>query len=436
MNRYQGLLQERANLTTEASAAFALAEAESRGLTEPERQRDDAIQASLGSLADELQRIERQRERERALSPGTPDFARITGVRDLAVDRPWGREGEPVFGYLLQAVAAAALGRGIDPRLYQAAAQGAGEAIPADGGYLVGFDMLTNINLRLRSGDLLNRVRRIPIGPSANGVTIKVVDETSRATGSRHGAVRGYYVDEGTAPTASRPKFNKVELKLIKVAALGYASDELLADAAALQGVMTEAFADELKFLTEDAIINGDGSGKCLGVLNAACLVSVAKETGQAATTIVKANIDKMWSRMYAPSRRNAIWFINQDIEPQLESLAADVGTGGIPVYLPPGGIVDAPNARLKGRPVIPIEYCATLGTVGDIILADMEQYWFIDKGGVQQATSLHVAFTTDEMAFRATYRHDGQPWWRTVLTPFKGTANTLSPFVALATRA
>jgi HK97 family phage major capsid protein len=83
---------------------------------------------------------------------------------------------------------------------------------------------------------------------------------------------------------------------------------------------------------------------------------------------------------------------------------------------------------------VIPVEYCATLGTVGDLVLADMSQYAVIEKGGLQQATSIHVAFVTDETAFRAVYRLDGQPKWRTPLTPFKG-SNTLSPFVTLATR-
>ena len=111
-----------------------------------------------------------------------------------------------------------------------------------------------------------------------------------------------------------------------------------------------------------------------------------------------------------------------------------DCGTGGVPAYLPPGGLSDTPYARLKGRPVIPVEYCATLGTVGDIILADLSEYRLIDAA-MQNASSMHVAFTTNEMAFRVTYECDGQSRWKSALTPFKG-SNTLSPFVALATRA
>jgi HK97 family phage major capsid protein len=110
------------------------------------------------------------------------------------------------------------------------------------------------------------------------------------------------------------------------------------------------------------------------------------------------------------------------------------VGTGGVPVYLPANGISGAPFATLFGRPVIPVEYAATLGTVGDVVLADLSQYGLLTKGGIKQASSLHVAFTTDEMAFRATYRVDGQPLWKSTLTPFKGSA-TQSPTITLATR-
>ena len=209
----------------------------------------------------------------------------------------------------------------------------------------------------------------------------------------------------------------------------------MLSDAALLESLYVPAFTDELRFLAEDAILNGDGTAKPKGIIGDAGVVSVAKETGQVAATIVKANIDKMWSRCWARSRARGVWLINQDTEPQLEDLAMTVGTGGVPVYLPPGGITETPNARLKGRPVLPVEYCATLGTVGDIILADLSEYLWIERV-MQHASSIHVAFTTDETAFRATWRVDGQLSWKAPLTPFKGTANTLSPVVTLATRA
>ena len=121
-------------------------------------------------------------------------------------------------------------------------------------------------------------------------------------------------------------------------------------------------------------------------------------------------------------------------------NVAGTENVGGI--GLAQSGISYAPSgangnqlATLMGRPVIPVEYCATLGTVGDIILVDLDQYVMIDKGGIQSAQSMHVRFVNAEQTFRLTYRVDGQPAQRAAITPFKG-SNTLSPYVTLATRA
>jgi HK97 family phage major capsid protein len=128
------------------------------------------------------------------------------------------------------------------------------------------------------------------------------------------------------------------------------------------------------------------------------------------------------------------VWFINQDILPQLMQMNQAVGTGGQLVYLPPGGLSATPYSTLYGREVVWTEYSSTLGTEGDIMLADMSQYTLVDKNGVQAATSMHVAFNTDEMVFRITYRVDGKPMWHQPLTPFKG-SNTKSPCITLASR-
>ena len=280
----------------------------------------------------------------------------------------------------------------------------------------------------------MGRVNKIPISANANGLKIPGVDETSRATGSRWGGVSSAWAAEGTGGTESRPKFRMIEFDLKKLISKMTVTDELLQDSTALTAIAGQAFSEEVMFMTEDSIFEGTGSGQPLGVIASAARVTVAKETGQAAATIVKENIDKMWSRCWGRSRKNAVWFINQLCEPQLFSLNMAVGTGGAPVYLPPGGYSAAPFATLMGRPVVPIEYASAVGTEGDISLMDLSQYTMIDKNGVQAASSMHVAFDTDETRFRITYRLDGRPMWAAPLTPFKG-GSTLSPFVTLAAR-
>lgn len=320
-----------------------------------------------------------------------------------------------------------------DPRLVEERATGLNESVPSEGGFLVPTEYASELLKNSYDVSLVaSKAKRTPV--KGNSMTFNYVNETSRADGSRYGGINLYWLNEAGEKTASKPDFGKMELKLKKIIGLYYATDEILEDAVALESDVREMFTEEFGYKIDDAVINGTGAGMPLGILNSGCLVTVNKEAGQAATTVVYENIVKMWSRMWARSRQNAVWFINQDIEPQLLTMSLAVGVGGGPVYLQPGGASASPYATLMGRPVIPIEQCKTLGTVGDIILADYGQYKMIEKNSMQQATSIHVKFVYDETAFRFVYRCDGQPKWKNALTPANGT-NTLSPFVALQTR-
>ena len=132
----------------------------------------------------------------------------------------------------------------------------------------------------------------------------------------------------------------------------------------------------------------------------------------------------------WVPSRANAAWYGNQELEPLLYTLKV----GDKPVYIPAGGLSEAPYATLFGRPLVPLEQCSALGEVGDILLTDISQYMLVDKGGINAQSSIHCRFLYDEEVFRFIYRCDGQPIWNKPITPYKGSA-TLSPFVTLAAR-
>lgn len=343
------------------------------------------------------------------------------------------------FGEQLVAIAKSSRpGEPIDERLLKVQnASGANEAVPSEGGFLVQKDFAAELLKEIHETSVLAAAcRKVPISSNSNGVKLNGIDESSRADGSRWGGVQGYWVNEAGTVTATKPKFRQIELSLNKLMALYYATDELLQDSAAIEGVMSQAFAEELRFKVDDAIYRGDGAGKPLGILNAGCLVTQAAEAGQAGDTVIFENIANMWSRLIASSRANAVWYINQEVEPQLFGMSLAIGTSGVPVYMPAGGISGQQYGTLFGRPVKPIEHASALGDVGDIVLADMGQYLLADKGGIQTASSVHVQFLYDETAFRATYRVDGQPVRNKAITPYKGTAaNTLSSFVALAAR-
>ena len=351
------------------------------------------------------------------------------------------------FGLFLDAVRRAeGPGAVLDPRLVeQAAGLGQQEDVPSLGGFLVQKDDSTDILSRAyQTGQILSRVRRIQIGPNSNGLRIPYVDETSRANGSRWGGVQAFWMAEGIEKTKTKSKYGQLELNLNKVACLGYVTDELIQDTIAAEALLMQAFGEELSFVIENSFIRGTGAGQPLGILNAPCLISVAEESAQAAGTLRGDNILQMWSRMDVRSRSNAVWFHSQDAEPDLWKLSAytqavqgaAAATDAMPMIVPHTfGFSGSEFPLLMGRPLIPVEYCSTVGTQGDIILADMSQYLVIDKGGAVPASSMHVRFIYDEMAFRLVFRIDGQPWWPAALTPFQGT-NTTSPFVVCDTRA
>jgi len=397
----------------------------------------DTLTASAADVAAKLAQAERFAEDERA------EPARIVVGEDRAAAKPWGpvlhRDATDAmkaeaqisgFGEFAMAVRSASSGMGYDPRL-QAAGSGMNSANGADGGFAIPPEFAAGIEREMyATGDILSRVDARSI--SGDRIVYTAIDETSRVTGSRQGGVTGYWVDQGTAPSASQTKLARIELTLRKVAALGYMTDELVADAAALGGELQAMFVEELQFQTEDAIFRGSGAGQPLGFMAAPCLVTQAAEGAQTADTINGTNLVKMWARMPARSKRNAVWLCNVDCGPQLNALtfpSPSTEVGARFINYGPDGVLNA-----FGRPVIEIEYSATIGDLGDIVLVDLSRYRLIRKGGVEQASSMHVRFTQGEQTFRASYRVDGQPVPRSAVTPYKG-ANTLSPFVALAAR-
>ena len=418
------------------------------------QEKEDQTAEDLKTVNEVCDQIEEVHERINTLERAEAAVAAIRAPTSAPADPGQPNAGQQdrfeSFGEYLQAVARASSPVGmtlggkpcgmIDRRLIAQATEqrstGLEESTPSLGGFLVQKDYASQLITKAHETSILyNRVRKIPISTNANGIKIPGVDETSRADGSRWGGIRMYWLEEGGTKTASKPKFLLIEMDLKKLIGLCYATDELLQDAAALGAVISQGFAEEMGIKLDDAIVNGTGAGQPLGILNAACLVSQAKETGQPATTILWDNLKKMYARIWARSRPNMIWLINQDCLPQLMSLTQPVGTGGVPVWIPANSAAGAPHETLLGRPMLAVEQCQTLGTVGDIILADFSQYLCIEKGGMQTASSIHVQFTTDETVFRFVFRVDGQPLWNAALTPYKGTSSTQSPFVALATR-
>lgn len=319
------------------------------------------------------------------------------------------------------------------------AASGANELIPSEGGFLVETDKASMLDRGVVATGLLSqRCFNVPCSAGSNSLELNLVDETSRATGSRFGGIQVYMKAEADTVTASKPKFREGTWKLKDCMGIFYATGDVLKDASQLAAVVNKWFPMEFGFKIDDEIVNGVGAGHASGIIPAGCTVTQAVETGQNrgtdANKIKYENIVRMYARLLSSSDSSAVWFINRALLPHIMLMTLPVGTGGVPVFLPPNGAAGQPYMTLLNKPIIPIEQCQAPGTAGDIILADLNEYLLLTKGGIDAQASIHVRFLYDEQTFRWIYRFDGSPIRNKTLTPYKGGATaTQGPFVICA---
>jgi HK97 family phage major capsid protein len=245
------------------------------------------------------------------------------------------------------------------------------------------------------------------------------------------GGLRVYRTSETEDSASSRIKMERVTLSVNGLMGVTYATEELLSDSPiSFAALFAQSFGQEVTSKIIDERINGTGVGQFEGVLQTPALISVAKETGQKADTVVYENVVNMWARQWNKGR--AIWLANHNVAPALMKLNQTVGTAGVPAWQPSAR--EGAPSLLLGRPIYFHEAVPALGDAGDLLFIDWSQYLEGNLGGTTFAESIHVRFLNNERAFRVTARNDGRSWWRSALTPKNG--DTLSPFVALAERA
>lgn len=309
-----------------------------------------------------------------------------------------------------------------------------GSSVPADGGFLIPESLRSELlRVSLESAVVRPRARVIPMDSLT--VPFPTIDSTSNAS-NVYGGITAYWTEEAGALTESSATFGRIKLEAKKLTAYTEVPNELFQDSIiSLAAFINDVFPEALAWFEDIAFMRGTGVGEPLGFLNTgnAAAVAVAKETGQAADTILWENIVKMYARMLPTSLARAVWIAHIDTFPELATMALSVGTGGSAVWLSNG--VSGPPMSILGRPVFFTEKAETLGDAGDINFADLGYYLIGDRQTMQADSSPHYKFANDLTSMRFIERVDGTPWIKNPITPNKGT-NTLSPFVKIAARA
>jgi len=302
------------------------------------------------------------------------------------------------------------------PRDYRMAQTTAATA----GGYLVPDEFKAQI-LEIAMEGAIVRPRATVIPMATDTLKMPAWNQDSHATNFYGGAL-GYWVAEGNAITATDTAVKEVSLNVNALAALNYQSIRLLkASPMGVAGLLEQSFGNVIRFMEDQAFIDGTGTTHPQGVIGSGCEVAV---TRAGAGAIATADVIGMYAR-FLGATSNAVWICNQTTIPKLFGMA-DAASNNLWT----SSLVPGIPSTLLGIPVLFSEKASVLGTKGDLILADFKYYLIGDLGGMEIDYSEHVRFANLEGAMRLYKFVDGKPWMSTTYTPRKGTA--LSPFVVL----
>lgn len=425
--RIRALKAKKADAHKQASALLDKAAAEGRDLTAEEQTAFDGYKADMLAADKSIEREEFIANQAAGL--GGVEIPAQASIRVEDNGEEDGQRGWATFGQFAKAVVEARMKGRVDQRLGIGAAAPSTvsqESVGADGGFAIPPDFSSEIwRMSLGEGSLLPMTSEVEI----TGNSMVFPKDESTPWGST--GVQAYWQAEATAGSQTKPVLQSQLMQLHKLMALVPVSNELMDDGFALGSYVQPLIADRITWKVNEAILFGDGVGKPLGAISGPAAVVQAKESGQAANTVVPANITKMVQRLLVGQLGNAVWIATPDILAALEAMTV----GQYPVYLPGQVMSNAPYGLLKGRPLLLSEHAAALSSQSDISLVALKGYRTITKaGGLRTDTSMHLYFDADATALRVTFRMNGQPILSGPITPPKS-SQTRTHFVTLASR-
>jgi len=264
-----------------------------------------------------------------------------------------------------------------------------------------------------------------------NSISIPAYEDTAHQT-SIAGVIAYWKPEKGTL-TSSTPTLRKVSMACNKLTCLSDSSNELIEDSAIpISEMIGYLMKSAIGFEFDKVCIGGTGGGQPLGFRNSPAVITIEKESGQDADTIIYANLVNMFARLPVNSylKKNTIWISSVSNIPQLMQIGIKLGTAGvhIPVFKEETG-----RYFMLGKECLFSEHASVLGNEGNLMLCDLSQYALAIKAGIRIESSIHDKFTTDMSTFRAVIRFDGQPLINSELTLADG-STTVSPFIQLGT--
>jgi HK97 family phage major capsid protein len=275
------------------------------------------------------------------------------------------------------------------------------EGTDTAGGFLVPVEFQAEV-IRYASEGSIIRSRARVWNMTRDILELPKLDQSSNV----FGGVTLYWTAEDDLKVASAPTLGKIVLNAKKLIGLVAVSDELLNDSAvALANYLVSLFGEAISYEEDKEFIQGTGMGQPLGIINGVGISAVARA---ASAKIGYADIYGMWGKLPAEMEGNAVWITSKNGIAQL-LVANQTNTNTVNFFL---SNMTAPIPyTLLGKPILVTEKVdTTIGSKGDIILANLDYYYIGDRGGLEVTSSIHDRFRYDETTFRFVKRVDGQP--------------------------
>lgn len=267
------------------------------------------------------------------------------------------------------------------------------EGVDADGGYLVPEEY----DSRLIDGlEEENIIRKLGHRITTSGERKINIAATKPAAA---------WIDEGEALTFSDATFSQINLDAHKLHVAVKVTEELLYDNAfQLENYIIKEFYKALANAEEDAFINGDGTGKPLGILAA----SGGAEVGVTAASATAITADEVINLVYSlkrPYRKNAVFILNDQTIAALRKLKDGNGA-----YMWQPALVAGEPDKLLGYPVYTSAYMPTIEAgAKTIIFGDLSYYNIGDRGSRSFAELRELFAGNGMVGFVAKERVDGK---------------------------
>lgn len=344
-----------------------------------------AMENEIGELTNEIHRMERREEIEAELEKpvSKPIIEKpMNGRRDNGEVKT-GRAADSYKNAMLSALRSNF--RNVSNVLQ--------EGVDADGGYLVPEEYDTRLINGLKEENIIRKLGHVITTSGERKINIAATKPAAA------------WIDEGEALIFSDATFSQINLDAHKLHVAVKVTEELLYDNAfRLENYIIEEFYKALGNAEEDAFINGNGTGKPLGLLANVGGAEVGV-TAASATAITADEVINLVYSLKRPYRKNAVFILNDQTIAALRKLKDGNGA-----YMWQPALVAGEPDKLIGYPVYTSAYMPTIAAANkSIIFGDLSYYNIGDRGSRSFAELRELFAGNGMVGFVAKERVDGK---------------------------